>query len=112
MARHPDMTPWPLVALATMSLLVLLLLPILGPRIWGSMFLAVGVVYAVASAVFSFQVSGSTKEALQTALVFPVIHGGLLAGFLRGLPESLYYRIPPGSSDTLPEVRPNATVSH
>lgn len=112
MARHPEMTPWPLVALATTAFLVLLLLPILGFKPWIPLALALGLVYALACGLFSFRVSQSVPEALKTALVFPVIHGGLLTGFVRGIPESLYYKIPPGASDMLPEVRPNATASH
>jgi len=90
LARHRDMVPWILVALTAAC------------PVWGvSLILSRGALFPVillgplllyaGLCVFEARRAMLGDSWLRAALIFPVIHAGLLLGFWRGLAESFYF---------------------
>jgi len=86
-ARHPDMIPVSLVAASAAAALWCV-----AAWTWGGVFWAAPLVYALVCALEAARLVGPAAAAWRTAAVFPVIHGGLVLGFWRGLLEAAYYR--------------------
>lgn len=93
-ARHPGMVPW--VLLFVPLLLAAAAAGILVFGVWGAAAVAIGAgAYVLLCAVEGARRGGGGRAGLRTALVFPVIHGGLAAGFLRGLLDVPRFRREP-----------------
>jgi len=92
MARHPTMIPWPLVLTTAYVALAVVTCIAYGLREVGPMAGIPIAAWLLATGIESLRLARSLPGFLKTWLAFAVIHGGLLLGFWRALPELHRFR--------------------
>lgn len=103
MAKHRRMVPWPLAIATALGITILVLSAVVGLRhvaVWLGIATASWLV--VTSAESIRQSRDGLPRVAMTVVAFAVVHGGLLAGFWRGLPELPLFSRPDSTAGAAP----------
>jgi len=95
MARHPDVVPWPILAVVVAAVLIPPILLVIHPAagLWWSGGLATG--WLAVTTTESLRQVGPRPHALRVIAAMFAIHAGMVVGFLRGALEFHRFRRPP-----------------